>query len=105
LKAVAEHFLKEVDDLPEYEGIVKICVDMQVRVTALAEKYRLNEKRYFYVTPTSYLVLIKAFQRTLGKKRDEIDSIINKYDKGITQLADAKEKVSVLQAQLDALMP
>lgn len=28
LTSVAEYFLKEVDDLKEYEGIVKICVDM-----------------------------------------------------------------------------
>ena len=34
---------------------------MQMRVTDLAVKYKTNEKRYFYVTPTSYLVLIKAF--------------------------------------------
>lgn len=84
LQSVAEYFLKEVEDLPEYEGIVKICVDMQMRVTDLTVKFRNNEKRHFYVTPTSYLVLIKAFKRTLDKKRHEIDTIINKYDKGIT---------------------
>jgi dynein heavy chain len=31
LKSVAEHFLKSVDDLPEIDGIVSICVDMQTR--------------------------------------------------------------------------
>lgn len=40
------------------EGIVSICVDMQLRTTSLAEKYKEQEKRYYYVTPTSYLVLI-----------------------------------------------
>jgi dynein heavy chain len=32
LKSVAEHFLKEVEDLPMVNGIVTICVDMQERV-------------------------------------------------------------------------
>jgi dynein heavy chain, axonemal len=36
---VAEKFLKDIDDLPERDGIVAICVDMQTRVTALAERY------------------------------------------------------------------
>ena len=61
LKSVAEHFLGQVPDLPEREGIVSICVDMQMRTTQLAERYKLEQKRYYYVTPTSYLVLIQAF--------------------------------------------
>jgi dynein heavy chain len=58
LRSVAEHFLKDVDDLPERDGIVSICVDMQMRVTELARRYQLEQKSYYYVTPTSYLVLI-----------------------------------------------
>ena len=49
-----------------------------------------DEKRYYYVTPTSYLVLIQAFMLLLKEKRESIGSIINKYSKGIDQLADAK---------------
>lgn len=33
LRSVAEHFLLSVPDLPEREGIVSICVDMQMRTT------------------------------------------------------------------------
>jgi dynein heavy chain len=85
------HFLKEIPDLPQLNGIVDICVDMQTRVTALAAKYLADLKRHYYVTPTSYLVLIQAFKELLSKKRFEIDSIIDKYAKGIDQLADAKQ--------------
>lgn len=35
LQSVAEKFLKEVEDLPAREGIVKICVDMQSRAMAM----------------------------------------------------------------------
>ena len=76
VKGVADSFIKDVDDLPNVEGIVQICVDMQLRTTSLSEKYKENEKRYYYVTPTSYLVLIQAFKDLLEKKRIEIDSLI-----------------------------
>lgn len=39
LETVAEYFLKDVSDLPMREGIVSICVDMQLRTTQLALKY------------------------------------------------------------------
>ena len=89
LQSVAEHFLQKVEDIP-VEGIVSICVDMQQRVTNLADRYKAEQKRHYYVTPTSYLVLIKAFQELLAKKRNQINTVINKYEKGIQQLADAK---------------
>ena len=58
LHSVAMHFLKDIPDLPQLNGIVDICVDMQTRVTDLAITYLNEMKRYYYVTPTSYLVLI-----------------------------------------------
>lgn len=80
---MSEYFIKEVPDLPEVNGVCSICVDMQLRATALAEKYKAVEKRYYYVTPTSYLVLLKNFRRLLASKRHAIDTIIHKYEVGI----------------------
>lgn len=105
LQSVASYFVKDIEDLPEMAGCVNICVDMQTRTTDLALKFKLLEKRYFYVTPTSYLVLLKNFKKLLGKKRGQIDSVIHKYDVGIKQLAEAKTKVAGLQEQLTILMP
>jgi dynein heavy chain len=105
LQSVAEYFIKEVDDLPEMNGVCSICVDMQLRTTMLAEKYKNVEKRYYYVTPTSYLVLLRNFKKLLGRKRGQIDSVIHKYEVGIKQLAEANEAVAKLQEQLKILMP
>lgn len=105
LHSVAMHFLQEIPDLPQLNGIVDICVDMQTRVTLLTEKYLKQYKRHYYVTPTSYLVLIQAFKDLLAKKRHEIDTIINKYAKGIDQLADAKQQVGILEAELKKMLP
>lgn len=78
---------------------------MQLRTTALSDKYKEQEKRYYYVTPTSYLVLIQAFKDLLEKKRIEIDSLVDKYDIGIKQLANANKEVDILKDKLIELMP
>ena len=69
LESVAQNFLERIDDLPQIDGIVRICVDMQERVQSLSVKYREELRRYFYVTPTSYLILIKTFSTFLDQKR------------------------------------
>jgi dynein heavy chain, axonemal len=97
LQSVAEYFIADVPDLPEVNGVCSICVDMQTRATSLAEKYKRAEKRHYYVTPTSYLVLLRNFKRLLGIKRGQIDSVIKKYEVGIEQLAGANDAVGKLQ--------
>jgi dynein heavy chain len=70
---------------------------MQERVSQLTVRYYQELKRYYYVTPTSYLVLIKTFKTLLAMKRHAIDSIISKYEKGLEQLANASTEVNKLQ--------
>lgn len=104
LQSVAEHFLNSVE-LDNRQGIVSICVDMQERVSQLTERYYQELKRYYYVTPTSYLVLIKTFENLLGTKRKQVNSVIGKYEKGLQQLASASEQVEILKVHLSDLMP
>jgi dynein heavy chain, axonemal len=85
--------------------VVKICVDMQTRVQDLTIKYREQMRSYYYVTPTSYLILIKTFSGMLDDKRNKIDSQIRKFDRGLTQLASASQQVGELQEKLTALIP
>lgn len=78
---------------------------MQERVSQLTERYYQELKRYYYVTPTSYLVLIKTFENLLGTKRKQVNSVIGKYEKGLQQLASASEQVEILKVHLSDLMP
>ena len=43
-------------------GVVDVCVDMQQRARDMAERYRREMGRFYYVTPTSYLELINTFK-------------------------------------------
>jgi len=62
-------------------------------------------RRYYYVTPTSYLILIKTFTSLLGSKRNYIVGQIRKFEKGLEQLAKAQEAVGELQETLSNLIP
>ena len=104
LTSVAYHFLEDVD-LPERDGIVSICVDMQQRVRNLTLKYLEELRKYYYVTPTSYLELIKTFKTLLDKKRDQVGGTINKFRKGLSQLENAQVEVKNLQEELEILGP
>lgn len=105
LKSVAEQFLGKVDDLPMKDGIVAICVDMQERVLQLTQRYLIELRRYYYVTPTSYLILIKTFTSLLGSKRNTNYTDTQKYERGLRQMAKAGSQAEEIKEQLTALIP
>lgn len=53
-------------------ALVIMCKYIHVSVTELSAQFLKKEKRHNYVTPTSYLELIKMFKKLLAKKRSEI---------------------------------
>lgn len=62
-------------------------------------------RKYYYVTPTSYLILIKTFQSVLRDKRKQISTDINKFEKGLKQLLSAAEQVDGLKNKLNKMIP
>ena len=44
-------------------GLVNIAVDMQLRISELTKRFYNELRRYYYVTPTSYLELLATFKR------------------------------------------
>lgn len=45
----------KIEDEQLRKSLVKMSVDMQMRVTRLRNRYEQELRRYYYVTPTSYL--------------------------------------------------
>jgi dynein heavy chain len=78
---------------------------MQERVHLLSEKYRQELRKYYYVTPTSYLILIKTFETFINEKREKNNKEIYKFDRGLVQLAKAASSVKELQEKLEELIP
>lgn len=75
LKSVARHFLDAVDmEEAVKAGVVDVCVDMQQRARDMAERYRNEMGRFYYVTPTSYLELINTF-KVISQEQANIDAV------------------------------
>jgi len=78
---------------------------MSYKHLVLLFRFYTNLKRYNYVTPTSYLELIKTFQNLHKKKVDQITTLRNRYETGLKKLDFAAGQVFVMQDQLTALRP
>lgn len=80
-------------------NIIKICVDMQTRVTIYAEKFKQELKRYYYITPMSYLQLLNLFKDLYFKNYNYIIEEISRYSNGMLILEESEQtsnKMSVL---------
>lgn len=57
-------------------------------------------RRRNYVTPTSYLELIKTFKKVLGKKRTELWTLKDRYMVGLEKLMFSESQVMHMTAIL-----
>ena len=107
LRSVANHFLADGLDLaPDVKkGVIDVCVDMQERVSDTSQRFLAELRRYYYVTPTSYLELINTFKNLIGTKRSEVLSAKNRYENGLEKLKETAAQVATMQAELEALQP
>ncbi|XP_055336177.1 dynein axonemal heavy chain 7-like isoform X2 [Paramacrobiotus metropolitanus] len=106
LSAVAKKFLDDVDIPPEQkEGCTQLCKDFHTTAINLSGRFRSQLQRYNYVTPTSYLELIKTYKMLLSKKRGEVMRAKKRYEGGLDRLAHAASQVAIMQRDLTALQP
>eukprot|EP00919_Chromeraceae_sp_WS-2016_P063673 GHVR01150602.1.p1 GENE.GHVR01150602.1~~GHVR01150602.1.p1 ORF type:complete len:1144 (-),score=284.16 GHVR01150602.1:1104-4535(-) len=111
LKSVAERFLTDelnAGNIPSkeiLEAVADTCVDMQISVTEITKVFLLEEKRHYYVTPTSYLQLIFSFKALLANKRNEVRTQKSRYDVGLEKLVSTAENVVTMQKTLEDLQP
>lgn len=62
-------------------------------------------RRYNYVTPMSYLELLKMFKIILKEKSLELKNSINRLQSGLDKLIGANKEVGEMQIQLKDLQP
>uniref|UniRef100_H2YSE7 AAA+ ATPase domain-containing protein n=1 Tax=Ciona savignyi TaxID=51511 RepID=H2YSE7_CIOSA len=133
LEMVANHFLDEVEMSQSMrQAAVKMCkyFHQDVRLLILLSKevvsftvalrkhvvtanivfkhlqgYFDSLRRRTFITPTSYLELIKTFKRLLQKKRLELLTLKNRYVTGLEKLEFAESQINVMQQELTALQP
>ncbi|XP_040015424.1 dynein heavy chain 1, axonemal [Xiphias gladius] len=109
LQAVATSFLNE---LPELEaspmamnGLMRMCVKIHQMVARKCEQYLAELSRYNYVTPKSYLELLKIFSDLTGRKKQELCSARQRMKTGLDKLLSTAEDVSKMQEELETMRP
>ena len=72
----------KINDDELRKGLVEICVDMQTRVRNLRNRYQEELRRYYYVTPTSYLELLNILKKLLNNRENMVEKQIKRYKDG-----------------------
>jgi hypothetical protein len=49
-----------------------LCVKFHEDVQALSARFLVEQRRHYYVTPTSYLELLGSYKKLLAKRQDEV---------------------------------
>jgi len=106
LQLVAKKSLQDVEMTDkERASVVTLCQHFHDSSRIQSVKFRESAGRYNYVTPTSYLALVKAFKGLLQNKRDSIMKIRNQYVTGLDKLGNASSQVAALQKELTEMQP
>lgn len=80
-------------DEKQVQGLVNIAVDMQQRITKLSQRYLQELRKYYYVTPTSYLELLDTFKSLKDKQEKLMQKYINQYSSGVNKIQKTEEVV------------
>ncbi|XP_078399007.1 dynein axonemal heavy chain 6-like, partial [Cetorhinus maximus] len=106
LLRVANTYLTQVDfEESLKESVAMACVDIHNSVSAAAGQFWQQMRRYYYVTPSTYLELIQGFSKLLKQKRIEIMNSRNRFTNGLLKLSDSSSLVGVMQKELVPLGP
>jgi len=109
LDSVANTFLIDVaktfNDPSVLPAVVKSCVFIHQSVEKKSAKFYETLRRFNYVTPTSYLELLRTFIRLLSEKRSEIEVTRNRLQTGLDKLESTSTQVGVMEKELVALQP
>lgn len=102
LESVSKRFLSEVEVLPvTLTDSVSIFMSYcHQTVNKMSATYMLNEKRYNYTTPKSFLELIALFAKLLTHKNEDFKERIDRLENGLVKLSQCSVQAEVLKKDL-----
>ncbi|XP_059176449.1 dynein axonemal heavy chain 6-like [Physella acuta] len=108
LLGVANSFFKTVnlgcsDEIKA--NVCKMCVEIHVSVTDMAERFFKELKRRYYTTPTSYLELINLYIGMVQEKAHVIKMARERVSNGLAKLFSTNDLVDNMKKELVALEP
>lgn len=102
LQSVSKRFLAEIEVLPS--NLVKSVSDFMSHVHStvneMSQVYLLNEKRYNYTTPKSFLEQIDLYGKLLVVKTLDVKNNIQRLENGLTKLESSSMEADKLKVRL-----
>jgi dynein heavy chain len=74
-----------------------------MRVQELTKRYYQELRRYYYVTPTSYLELLNTFKRLKADRETKIQMQISRYEAGVDKILVTEGEVTKMSKVLEDL--
>ncbi|CAH0547855.1 unnamed protein product [Brassicogethes aeneus] len=105
LVSVALNSLKNVGDEAMVASLGNICVTMHKSMEKMTDRFYKEMKRHYYITPSSYLELIKLFKSLLTRRKDTINKTRDKIDNGLKKIYETNEVIDSMKETLIALEP
>ncbi|XP_060795606.1 dynein axonemal heavy chain 9-like [Neoarius graeffei] len=104
LESVSLRFLQEVENIePEVkESVSKFMAYVHISVNKTSKDYLVNDRRYNYTTPKSFLEQIKLYRNLLGLKRKDLSMKMERLENGLQKLNSTSAQVDDLKAKLAA---
>jgi dynein heavy chain len=107
LRSVAKQKIQdaELDLLGADDKVIELFVEVHQSVYNESDRYRVEAKRYNYVTPTSYLQLLSTYQEQLGLKRDAVGTKKSRLENGYNKIVSTEGMVAGLKETLIKMQP
>ena len=106
LQMVATNFLQATEMSEEIrKEVVVMCQHMHESTKQQSKKFLGTLRRNNYVTPTSYLELIRTLKTMLSSRQSTVLKLKNRYVNGLEKLTFAQHAVSKMQVDLGDLQP
>ena len=100
-----EEFADKLEIRESLDVLARASRTLHQSVKEETEEFINELRRYNYVTPTSYLALVKVFISELQNQRSLIPVQITKYKNGLERLDHVKVIVAELKKNLETLQP
>ncbi|XP_066905836.1 dynein axonemal heavy chain 6 isoform X2 [Halyomorpha halys] len=105
LLSVAEDSLRQCVDSKLVDKMSSTCYVMHSSVEAMTTRFYNEMKRYYYVTPSSYLDLLKLYQNMLESRKKHIIQTKDRINNGLLKLFETNDLVATMKIELAKIKP
>ncbi|CAF4607569.1 unnamed protein product, partial [Rotaria sp. Silwood2] len=81
------------------------CVSIHKIVIEIAKRFYAAHKRIYYLTPSSYMDLMKTYGIMMAQTKQDFLTSYNRLSSGLAKLSDANASVSIMRDELAVLGP